>query len=848
MQTNQLIEKVRKRNGVEVIFNQNKITNAIKRAYEGAGEKINEQVVTELSNDVVENLILDHPNQKIFDVEAIQDEIEHVLIEAMKVKVVRAFIKYRYDHQKNRVLESSKVIVDNYLKKLDWRVKENSNCTPSVGALGKYITGEVSKDYWLREVLPPEVTQEYLNGTIHIHDLSSGLLHYCSGYSLKTILLLGVCGIPNIPVSAPAKHFDSILNQIANLTTIYQNEQAGAVAYNSFDTLLAPFVKKDQLTDKQIRQSLQNFIYSINSNSRGGAEPAFSNLSFDLTVPEDMRDTPAVIGGEDSDITYGECQAEADRINQILCRLMIDGDSNGRPFAYPVVTYNITKDFDWDNHNLDILFEMAAKYGYPYFSNYINSDMKPSDARSMCPLDGSTLIGVLRVNNDNGEVDFVKQTIREVYLNREKYLYRVFNGETYVEAKPIQTEDTATYTITCENGKTIIFGENHIQPTEDADYFAKDLTVGMKLPFFKKHSVAVEDTNKWSNYELSPIVEIKYNMGLSNLFCLETQDDKHLFVLSNGLLTHNCRLRLDLRELRKRNGGLFGSGDAVGSVSVTTINLPHIAYLTKGNKEVFYKELTRICDIAAKCGEVRREWLTENILNAHLIPAFETYVGSYDNYFTTIGVIGMSEMCENFFGKGIDITTEQGHKFAIEVGNFIRDRLLIYQNQYGHLFNYEATPAESTCYKLAKHDLEQYPDIITQGTPEAPYYTNSCHIPVKLIKSIKDTFDNQNDLQIQFTGGTVIHIYTNSAITTEAAKNIIRTCCENYQAPYISISPLNRYCDKHGYIQDAVDNCPICGEPVHKYQRITGYLRCVDNFNPGKTSEFNDRVQLNIKE
>lgn len=589
-------------------------------------------------------------------------------------------------------MKSSKNIVEGYLKKQDWRVKENSNSPYSYGGLGKHIIAEVSKDYWLREVYPEYIAKEYLDGSIHIHDLG-GLTLYCCGYSLSKLITTGVKGVPNIPTSSPAKHFDSILNQISNMVTVYQNEIMGAVAFSSVDTLLAPFIKKDELTYSEVKQALQNFIFSINSNSRGGAEPAFSNITLDLTPPKDLLNEYAMIGDGLADFTYKECQREMDMFNRAFCELMIAGDSNGRPFAYPIPTYNIHERFDWDNPNNKLLWEMAGKYGYPYFANFLNSDMKPEDARSMC-----------------------------------------------------------------------------------------------------------------------------------------------------------CRLRLDLTELQKRNGGLFGSGDSTGSIGVVTINLPRIAYKTKGDKNAFFAELDRVLDIAKDSLEIKRAWLQKNVIDTRLIPAFDTYVGTMRNHFSTIGIVSMNEMCENFFGEGRDILTDEGKQFAVEVGKHIRNKLLEFQKETGNLYNFEATPAESTSYRLAKKDKEEFPDIITRGTAKAPYYTNSCHIPVSKITSIKNTFDNQEDLQILFTGGTVIHIFTSGAISGETAKNIIDTVCHEYKVPYVSISPLNRYCPEHGYIADKVDKCPMCNSNLKMYQRITGYLRCVDNYNDGKKAEFYERKQLSLED
>lgn len=584
---------------------------------------------------------------------------------------------------------SSKKIVGDYIDKIDWRVNENSNSPYSFGGLNKHIIAEVSKDYWLNEVYKDKsITNAYISGDMHIHDLG-GLTLYCCGYSLRNIIIMGVKGIPNIPTSSPAKHFDAILNQIANLVTIYQNEIMGAVAFNSFDTLLAPYIKVDNLTYKEVKQNLQNFIFSINSNSRAGAEPAFSNITFDLFPPKDLENDFALIGDDIADFKYKDCQEEMNMLNKAFYELMNEGDYNGRPFSYPIPTYNIGKDFDFDNENNKMLFEMTGKFGYPYFANFMNSDMDQSDVRSMC-----------------------------------------------------------------------------------------------------------------------------------------------------------CRLNLDLRELRKRNGGLFGSGDSTGSIGVVTVNLPRLAYKNKNDEEAFFENLYKILVVAKDSLEKKREWLNENIINKDMLPAFSTYVGTLNNHFSTIGIVGLNEMCENFNGK--NILTEEGLDFSIKVCNFIRKKLLEFQVETGNLYNFEATPAESTCYRLARKDAKDFDDIIVRGEREYPYYTNSCHIPPSEVSSLNQLFDHQNKLQVLFTGGTVVHIYCDGAISGEKAKHIIKTVCQKYKTPYVSISPLNKYCEEHGYIEDKVEECPICGKKLDLYQRITGYLRKVEFFNDGKKSEFKDRNQLSL--
>lgn len=585
---------------------------------------------------------------------------------------------------KNQLLNSEN-LVNAYITSSDWRTKENSNSPMSFGALNKYITGEVTKNYWLNSVYTDDIKTSYLNGDLHIHDLGA-LTIYCCGYSLENILMLGVQGISNIPVSSPAKHFQSALSQVVNLATIYQNEIAGAVAFNSLDTLLAPFIRYDNLTEKEVKQHLQDFIYAINSNSRMGSEPAFTNVTLDVVPTSEMAKKNIIIGGEYKDEKYGDFQKEMDLFNDVFCSIMLQGDFVGKPFAYPIVTYNIGKNFDWDSPRTDKMFEMAGKFGYPYFANYINSELDEGDLRSMC-----------------------------------------------------------------------------------------------------------------------------------------------------------CRLRLDLTELKKRNGGLFGSGDSTGSIGVVTINLPRIAYKTD-NLNDFYKELDRLLNIAKDSLEIKRKFLQEIILDNNMLPAFSTYVGTIDNHFSTIGIIGMNEMCMNFYGVGIK--TDLGKEFATDVNKFILNKLVDFQVETGHLYNYEATPAESTCYRLAKSDKAEFPDIKTQGTDDAPYYTNSCHIPVAEIVNIMDTYEHQDELQSQFTGGTVIHNYLQGSISGEKAKHIIKTILTKYKAPYTSLSPINRYCKEHGYIDAITEKCPHCDTQLELYQRITGYLRPVSKFNIGKTQEYKDRKQL----
>lgn len=587
------------------------------------------------------------------------------------------------------MLNTSK-IVDDYMLQRDWRVKENSNAPFSFGQMNKYITSSVSKAYWTDRVYDTAAASAHNDGFVHIHDMG-GLTIYCCGYSLQKVLDYGVKGVPNIPASKPAKHFDAALNQLANMLTIFQNEIMGAVAFSSFDTLLAPFIKKDNLTYKEVKQGIQNYIYSVNSNSRAGAEPAFSNLTFDLFPPKDLKDQPARIANEFMNFTYGDCQKEMDMLNRAFYEVMLEGDANGKPFAYPIPTYSIMKGFDWDNPNNDLLWEMSGKYGYPYFSNFINSDMDPSDVRSMC-----------------------------------------------------------------------------------------------------------------------------------------------------------CRLRLDLSELQRRNGGLFGSGDSTGSIGVVTLNLPRIGYLTKGQSEESLLSMIKdfMC-IARDSLEEKRNWLNMHLIGTGMLPAFDTYVGTLDNHFSTIGFVGLNEMCQNYMGKGI--TSAEGKALTEKVLDFMRDVLLSFQKSTGHLYNLEATPAESTCYRLARLDKRIYPAIFTQGSGDRVYYTNSCHIPVKEVTGIKQLLDHQDSLQTKMTGGTVVHLYLAKGISGAQAKQIVRHVCENYSLPYMSLSPIICYCPECGVLEEPADKCPHCGHATKYMQRITGYIRDVDNYNPGKLQEFHDRNQITVE-
>ena len=585
-----------------------------------------------------------------------------------------------------------KEIVDSYVKVEDWRVKENSTVTYSVGGLILSNSGAVTANYWLSEIYDDEVAHAHRNADIHIHDLSM-LTGYCAGWSLKQLITEGLGGIEGKITSAPAKHLSVLCNQMVNFLGIMQNEWAGAQAFSSFDTYLAPFVKVDNLSYEEVKKCIESFIYGVNTPSRWGTQSPFSNITLDWTVPNDLAELPAIVGGREMDFKYKDCKKEMDMVNKAFIETMIEGDANGRGFQYPIPTYSITSDFDWsDTENNRLLFEMTSKYGTPYFSNYINSDMEPSDVRSMC-----------------------------------------------------------------------------------------------------------------------------------------------------------CRLRLDLRELRKKSGGFFGSGESTGSVGVVTINLPRIAYLSE-TKEDFYKRLDRMMDISARSLKIKRDVISK-LLDEGLYPYTKRYLGTFANHFSTIGMIGMNEVGLNAKWLRKDLTHVETQDFAKEVLNHMRDRLVMYQEEYGDLYNLEATPAESTTYRLAKHDKEQYPDIITAGEPgDTPYYTNSSHLPVGYTADIFDALDIQDGLQTLYTSGTVFHAFLGEKLPNwKAAAALVRKIAENYSLPYYTLSPTYSVCKEHGYLAGEHFTCPICGKKSEVYSRITGYYRPVQNWNDGKTQEYKNRKLYDVE-
>lgn len=684
---------VLKRNGKVVDFDLAKITQAITLAFDAEQKEYNPSMIDFLALKVTADFEPKIKDHKIA-VEDIQDSVEHVLVQAGYADVAKAYILYRRQHEKLRAIQGTvldyKEIVDNYLKINDWRVKENSTVTYSVGGLILSNSGAITANYWLSEVYDEEIAAAHRNADIHLHDLSM-LTGYCAGWSLKQLIKEGLGGVAGKITSSPAKHLATLCNQMVNFLGIMQNEWAGAQAFSSFDTYLAPFVKADNLDYGTVKKCIESFVYGVNTPSRWGTQAPFSNITLDWTVPNDLAELNAIVGGKEMDFKYKDCKKEMDMVNRAFIEIMIEGDANGRGFQYPIPTYSITNDFDWsETENNKLLFEMTAKYGTPYFSNYINSDMEPSDIRSMC-----------------------------------------------------------------------------------------------------------------------------------------------------------CRLRLDLRELRKKSGGFFGSGESTGSVGVVTINLPRIAYLAKDEKD-FYERLDRLMDISARSLSIKRKVITK-LLDAGLYPYTKRYLGTFNNHFSTIGLVGMNEAALNAKWIRKDMTTDEAQAFAKNVLNHMRNRLSDYQELYGDLYNLEATPAESTSYRLAKHDLKHFPDIITasdQTKGDAPYYTNSSHLPVGCTDDIFEALDKQDELHTLYTSGTVFHAFLGEKLPSwKSAATLVRKIAENYKLPYYTISPTYSVCKNHGYIAGEEYVCPTCGEKTEVYSRITGYYRPIQNWNDGKSQEFKDRVE-----
>ena len=687
--------RVQKRNGKVVDFDMKKISGAITLAFDALDKQYNPSIIDMLALRVTADF---EPKIKdgVVAVEDIQDSVESVLSQAGYGDVAKAYILYRRQREKLRNMKNTvldyKDLVDQYLGANDWRVKENSTVAYSVGGLILSNSGAITANYWLSEVYDDEIGNAHRNADIHIHDLSM-LAGYCAGWSLKQLIVEGLGGVPGKISSSPASHLSTLCNQMVNFLGIMQNEWAGAQAFSSFDTYLAPFVKVDHLPYREVKQCIQSFIYGVNTPSRWGTQAPFTNITLDWTVPNDLAELNCIVGGKEQPFKYKDCGEEMAMINKAFIEIMIEGDANGRGFQYPIPTYSITRDFDWsDTENNRLLFEMTAKYGTPYFSNYINSDMEPSDVRSMC-----------------------------------------------------------------------------------------------------------------------------------------------------------CRLRLDLRELRKKSGGFFGSGESTGSIGVVTINMPRIAYLSE-NEEEFMKRLDKLMDISARSLKIKRTVITRLLENG-LYPYTRRYLGKYDNHFSTIGLVGMNEAGLNAKWIRADMTHKETQEFSKRVLNHMRERLSDYQEEYGDLYNLEATPAESTSYRLAKHDVKAFDGkiITASGKCGTPYYTNSSHLPVGFTDDIFAALDIQDELQTLYTSGTVFHAFLGEKLPTwQSAAALVRKIAQNYKLPYYTLSPTYSICKNHGYLSGEVYTCPVCGEKTEVYSRITGYYRPIQNWNDGKAEEFRNRKVYNI--
>ncbi|MDD2591668.1 MAG: ribonucleoside triphosphate reductase [Erysipelotrichaceae bacterium] len=687
--------KVIKRDKNVVDFNLEKIRQAIIKAMKAENMICTEailgilclRVTAEIQDKIVENIV---------DVESIQDSVEIVLIQAGYAKVAKAFILYRKQHEKARsayqTLIDYREIVDKYLKLSDWRVKENSTVTYSVGGLILSNSGAITANYWLSEIYDQEIADAHRLANIHIHDLSM-LTGYCAGWSLRQLIYEGLGNVEGKITSSPAKHLSTLCNQMVNFLGIMQNEWAGAQAFSSFDTYLAPFIREDQLSYREVKQAIESFIYGVNTPSRWGTQSPFSNITLDWTVPNDLKNEPCIVGGKILDYTYGDCKEEMDLINRAFLEVMNEGDANNRGFQYPIPTYSITKDFDFsDTINNRLLFELTAKYGTPYFSNYVNSDMNPSDVRSMC-----------------------------------------------------------------------------------------------------------------------------------------------------------CRLRLDLRELRRKSGGYFGSGESTGSIGVVTINMPRLGYLAKDEDDLFDR-LDTLIKIAARSLHIKRKTIND-LLNKGLFPYTKQYLKTLDNHFSTIGVVGMNEMCLNASWLRQDIGNHDSLIFSKRVLKHILFKLADYQEEYGELFNLEATPAESAAYRLALHDVKEYPNIITANpNSRTPYYTNSSHLPVGYSEDVFSALDIQDQLQVLYTSGTVFHVYLGERVKSwETTASLIKKISNNYHLPYFTLSPTYSVCPNCGYLSGEISICPKCQSETEVYSRITGYYRPIKNWNKGKSQEYHDRKEYQLR-
>lgn len=685
-----MVERIRKRDGRIVPFEQEKITNAIFKAAQAVGGT-DRELAKKLSDQVIAIINEKFNSKNIPTVENVQDIVEKVLVENGHYKTAKAYILYREEHKKLRDVKALLLnvgdVIDDYISEKEWRIKENANISFSYSGLLWHGVGTIMAYYALNNIYPQQISKSHIDGDFHLHNLSMSLCGYCAGWSLRQLLLEGLNGVPGKVHSAPPQHLRSAIGQMVNFIGTLQNEWAGAQAFSSFDTYLAPFVRSDKLDYKQVKQSIQEYVYGMNITSRWGGQSPFSNITLDWTVPEDIKNDHVIVGGKTLNSVYGDYQEEMNTINKAFIEVMTGGDMHGRVFTWPIPTYNITKELDWGNENLELLFEMTAKYGLPYFQNFIKSDLKPTDVRAMC-----------------------------------------------------------------------------------------------------------------------------------------------------------CRLQLNLNELRNKTGGLFGFGESTGSIGVVTINMPRIGYQSK-NEEEFFERLERLMYLAKSSLEIKRK-LVDRMMSIGLLPFSRRYLGNFDHHFSTIGLIGMNEACVNFLGQ--NIATEEGRKFSIKVLEFMRDKLKEYQEESGHIYNLEATPAEGTSYRLAKADRQNFPKIIASGK-NIPFYTNSTHLPVDYTDDMFAALNHQEELQRKYTGGTVFHAFLGeSPENGEAVKLLVRKIATTYALPYFTITPTFSVCPSHGYIKGEHFNCPTCNSKSEVFSRVVGYIRPVQDWNEGKQEEFKHRLEYKV--
>lgn len=848
-----MITKCCKRDGSVVPFRIEKIAWAIFRAAQAVGGTDYDRA-EKLAHEVVEALEA-RAESDTMPVEVIQNQVEKTLIENSHSRTAKAYILYREKRRNvregNALIDATIKMFSDYLDDQDWRIQENANSQKSIGGLNNYVREAFTKRYWLNEVYPEAVREAHTNGDFHLHDLGF-FGAYCAGWDLRSILIDGFGGAPGKVESNPPKHLRAFLGQIVNSTYTTAGETAGAQAWSSIDTYCAPFIREDNLSYDEVKQSVQEFIFNLNVPTRVGYQSPFSNLTFDLKPPAALRDQGAIVGGKVLRTNYGDYQKEMDMFNRAFCEVMLEGDAKGRVFTFPIPTINITSDLDWDSEIVTKFMEIACRYGIPYFSNYINSDLSPEDALSMCPLTGDTEV-IFR--NAAGFVGIM--SIHQIFHVYD--MVEVWTTDGWRKARPVKMQNTPVLEICTANGAVVEMGVNHIQPVEDGRLLrASELRVGMKLPFNTTDAEVIDGCKSGSpdrDFTYSVITLITKINYAGNLYCFEVESDDHLFMLANGLMTHNCRLRLNTSELRKRGGGLFGSNPMTGSIGVVTINLPRIGYLSHSEAE-FHARVRRLAEIARDSLELKRK-IVEQQTQRGLYPYCQHYLrdvkartGSYwYNHFNTIGLVGMNEAIRNFYGDGTDLTSEKGQQFAVRVMEKLRELMVQFQGETGNFYNLEATPAEGTSYRLAAIDKRTYPDILTAGTDDVPYYTNSSQLPVGFTDDIFRTMDLQDELQSLYTGGTVLHLYLGERVPDpESAKKLIRTVFTKYKMPYISLTPTFSICPEHGYLVGEHFTCPTCGKDCEVWSRVVGYLRPVQNYNKGKKQEYRERVKYVLRD